>query len=207
MNKGVMILLPDWQQSAVSPNAIKQIRNNMPDQGWTILTLHPPHQPDQYPSQALTKEERIEENSNSLNIYQEQLSEVITALNDKARNYPGAIVFIAEGKHSALIVNMINKNLITPPGALVMLSSYMPTVTENIKLAEQVAITDYPILDLYLKRDHRLVRANAKIRKDRAKNEMKVYYRQKQLSNQITGYYPKHSLTREILGWLKAIGW
>lgn len=207
INKGVMILIPDWQQSAASPNAINQLRNNMPDQGWTILTLHPPHQPNNYPSKALTAEDRLKENNESLTSYQKKLSEVIATVINKAKNYPGAILIIAEGQHAALIVNMIDSELIEAPGALVMLSSYMPTKAENMKLAEQVAVTEYPILDLYLKRDHRLVLANTDNRKHRVKNEMKVYYRQKQLSNQATSYYPKSSLTREILGWLKAIGW
>lgn len=207
INKGVMILIPDWQRSAASPNAIKQLRDNMPDKGWTTLTLHPPHQPGNYPSQALTAEERQEENDKSLTDYQQKLSKVISAVIDEAKNYPGAILVVAEGQHASLVVNMVQSELIEAPGALVMLSSYMPTSTENTKLTEQVAFADYPILDLYLKRDHRLVLASTKNRKDRARNEMKVYYRQKQLSNLTAGYYPKQGLTREIIGWLKSIGW
>jgi hypothetical protein len=207
INKGVMILVPDWQQSAASPNAIKKLRDNMPDQGWTTLTVHPPHQPGNYPSQALTTEERLKENNESLANYQKKLSAVIESVTNKAKNYPGVILIVAEGQHAALVVDMIQNLLIEPPAALVMLSSYMPTGAENTKLAEQVAASDYPILDLYLKHDHRLVLASTKNRKTRTKNEMKVYYRQKQLSNQMTGYYPKYSLTREIIGWLKSIGW
>jgi hypothetical protein len=206
-NKGVMILVPDWQQSAASPNAIRQLRNNMPEQGWTTLTLHPPHQPGNYPSQALATEERLKENNENLTDYQKKLSTVMEAVTNEAENYPGVILIVAEGQHAALIVNMIQNALIEPPSALVMLSSYMPIMRENKKLAEQVAISNYPILDLYLTRDHRWVLANIKNRKDLAKNEMKVYYRQKQLSNQIAGYYPKYLLTREIIGWLKSIGW
>ncbi len=207
INKGVMILVPDWQQSAASPNAIKQLRDNMPEQGWTTLTVHPPHQLGNYPSQALTAEERLKENADNLADYQKKLSSVVEAITNKAKNYPGVILIVAEGQHAALIVDMIQNLLIEPPAALVMLSSYMPTGAENTKLAEQVAVSDYPILDLYLKHDHRLVLASTKNRKTRTKNEMKVYYRQKQLSNQTTGYYPKYSLTREIIGWLKSIGW
>ena len=207
INKGVIMLIPDWQQSAASPSAIMQIRQNMPEHGWTILTLHPPHQLENYPSRALTAEERLEQDKTSLTDYKQTLSAIVTELNKKAKNYPGAIITIAEGQHAALMVDMVQSKLIEPPSAMIMLSSYMPTITENATLAEQVAISDYPVFDLYLKRDHHLVLANAKNRKDRAKNEMKVYFRQKQLSNQVTAYYPKHSLTREIIGWLKSIGW
>jgi hypothetical protein len=207
INKGVMILVPDWKKSAASPNAIKRLRDKMPEQGWTTLTVHPPHQLGNYPSQALITEERLKENSESLANYQKKLSAVIEATTNKAKNYPGVILIVAEGQHAALVVDMIQNLLIEPPGALVMLSSYMPTDVENTKLAEQVAISNYPILDLYLQHDHRLVLASTRNRKARTKNEMKVFYRQKQLSNQMTGYYPKYLLTREILGWLKSIGW
>lgn len=207
INKGVMILIPDWQQSLAGPSALNQLRDNMPSHGWTLLTIHPPHQPNDYPSQALTPEQRLEENQQSLKLYQTKLSAVISEMYKKAKNYPGAILTIAEGRQAALIVNMIQNELLEPTSAMIMLSSYLPTAAENNELAEYVALSDYPILDLHLKRDHRLALASAKHRKDRAKNEMKVYYRQRQLNNQITGQYPKHSLTREILGWLKSIGW
>lgn len=207
INKGVMILVPDWQQSAASPNAINQLRSNMPDQGWTTLTMHPPHQLGNYPSQALTTEERLKDNNENLASYQKKLSAVIESVTNKAKNYPGVILIVAEGQHAALVVDMIQNLLIEPPNALVMLSSYMPTDVENTKLAEQVATSDYPILDLYLQHDHRLVLTSTKNRKARTKNEMKVFYRQKKLPNQMTGYYPKHSLTREVIGWLKSIGW
>ena len=114
INKGVMILVPDWQQSAASPSALKQLRMNMPAQGWTLLTIHPPHQPENYPSQALTAQLRIEENRESLEPYQSKLAAVINEVVKKAKNYPGAILTVAEGKQAAFMVNMIQKELIEP---------------------------------------------------------------------------------------------
>ena len=105
------------------------------------------------------------------------------------------------------MIECIAEKLIDAPAALVMLSGYIPSEAQNSKLTEQVAMSDYPMLDLYLQYDNRLVLANAKNRKDRANNEMKISYRQKQLYNRVTGYYPKQTLTREIIGWLKSEGW
>ena len=207
VNKGVMILIPDWQQSATRSNAIKQLRENMPNKGWTTLTLHPPHHTGHYPSQALEKEMRLKENTESLTTYKKTLSTVMAEVLKKAKSYPGTILIVAQGQHAALIIDSVQNKLIAAPTALVMLSSYMPTIAESHKLAKQVAMTNYPALDLYLKHDNRWVLTNTKRRKDFAKNEMKVSYRQKQLSNRITGYYPKQTLTREIIGWLKSEGW
>jgi hypothetical protein len=129
------------------------------------------------------------------------------AVIDKAKTYPGVIIVVAEGNHSAVLLDIYQQNLVGSPGGFVMLSSYMPTIPASDKIAQQLAITDYPILDLYLKRDHRLVLANAVIRKHAAKRQLKVYYRQRQLNNQVTAYYPKNTLTTEIINWLSAIGW
>lgn len=207
LNKGVMVLIPDWQQSIATPNALNQLRKNMPQYGWTTITLHPPHQPSDYPSQVLTSEERNSKNTESLTKYSKKFADIMLAVIEKAKSYPGVIIIVAEGSHAALIVDVCQQGMVSSPSAMVMLSSYMPTLPENTKLAQQLAATDYPVFDLYLQRDHYLVVANAKVRKETAKREMKVYYRQKQLNNRTTGYYPEETLTREIIGWLSSIGW
>lgn len=207
VNKGVMVLIPDWQQSIATPNALNQLRENMPQHGWTTITLHPPHQPSDYPSQALTSEDRQKQNTESLTKYSKNLADIMLAVIEKAKNYPGVIIVVAEGSHAALIVDICQQGLVSSPSAMVMLSSYMPTMPESTKLAQQLAATDYPIFDLYLQHDHYLVLANTQARKNAATKEMKAYYRQKQLNNRTTGYYPETTLTREVLGWLSSIGW
>lgn len=207
MNKGVLVLIPDWQQSIATPNALNQLRKNMPQHGWTTITLHPPHKPENYPSQAFTEQARSTEDSETLISYSKKFADIMSAIIEKAKSYPGVIVVVAEGNHSAILLDIYQQALTSAPSAFIILSSYMPTLAENDKIAQQLALTDYPILDLYLKRDHRLVLANAKMRKDSAKREMKVYYRQQQLANQATGYYPKNNLTSAIISWLSAMGW
>ena len=207
INKGVMVLIPDWQQSIATPNALNQLREEIPKYGWTTITLHPPHKTNNYPSQALLAAERKTENSESLTRYSKKLADIMLAVIEQAKGYPGVIIIVAEGSHAALLLDVYQQNLLATPSAIVMLSSYMPTIAANNKIAQQLAVTDYPILDLYLKRDNRLVLANAKLRKDSAKREMKVYYRQKQLNNRVTGYYPKKTLAKEIIGWLSSVGW
>jgi hypothetical protein len=207
INKGVMVLIPDWQQSIATPKALNQLRKNLPEHGWTTIALHPPNKPDNYPSQALMPNERSTEDTETLTNYGKKFADIMLALIKKAKSYPGVIIVVAEGNHSAVLLDIYQQSLVGAPSALVMLSSYMPTIPASDKIAQQLAVTDYPILDLYLKRDHRLALANATLRKDAAKREMKVYYRQRQLSNQVTGYYPKNSLTKEIINWLSTIGW
>lgn len=207
VNKGVMVLIPDWQQSIATPNALNQLSKNMPSQGWTTLTLHPPNKPQGYPSQALTATERQTQDTETLDSYSKKFAEIMLATIEQAKEYPGAIIVIAQGSNSAVLLDIYQQGLVGSPAALVMLSSYMPTQLASEKLAQQLAATEYPILDLTLKRDHYLVHANAILRKDSAKRAMKIYFRQKQLNNQAIGYYPKNSLTKEIISWLSSMGW
>jgi hypothetical protein len=206
-NKGVMIIIPDWQQTAVSPKAFNQLRQYFPDKGWTTITIQPPSKPKNYPSQALSRDERIESNAETLMTHQTELAEILKAATMQAKNYPGIIIVISEGKHAALLMNIYQEEQAEVPSALVMLSSFLPTIVDNEKSAKNMALSTYPTLDLYLKRDHRLANTAALNRKHLATNEMKTFYRQRQLYNTTPGYYPHTSLVKEISGWLHSIGW
>lgn len=207
MNRGVMIIIPDWQQSAISPKVLNHLQQDLPEYGWTTITIHPPQKPTNYPSILNNEEERIAANNKTLTTYKENLAALLKATYEKAKSYPGVIITIAQGNHAALVVDLYQEELVGMPSALIMLSSYMPTQTENDSFAQQLAYSSYPVLDLYLKRDHRLVLNNAIMRKHLVKNELKSVYRQKQLTNHLTTYYPRQTLIKEIIGWLKTIGW
>lgn len=207
INKGVMIILPDWQQGATSPKALNQLRQTLPSYGWTTITIQPPLKPMMYPSLALTQTEQDTENKVTLTAYKADLVSILSSVIEKAKSYPGTILTIAEGQHAALLVDIYQQELLPNPTALIMLSAYMQTQAENLSFAQQVAFSSYPILDLYLKKDHRLVKATIDVRKHAVRNELKAYYRQRQLFNQKTAYYPEKALTKEVVGWLKSIGW
>jgi ATP-dependent Lon protease len=206
-SKGVMILVPDWQQSATSSKALNYLSKQLPLQGWTTITVHPPSKPDNYPSMALKQDVQREENSKTIEQYQKNLADVILSVNEKAKTYPGIIVVVAQGHHASLLANIYQKMPQDKPAALVMLSGYLNTQTENIQAAKNLAQTSLPILDLSLQRDHHLVATNVQLRKRFSNQELKTHFRQKQFNNIATGNYPKATLLKEINGWLKSIGW
>jgi len=203
--KGVMILLPDWQMSATSSNALNYLRETLPNQGWTTITIQPPSKPDGYPSNALKLIEKNEENKKVLDQYQDSLVLIMNAVMDKAKDYPGIFVVVSKGSHAALLGNLYSTGKLEAPSAMVMLSNYM--LTDAQAFAEVLAQSDIPVLDLYLSRDQQLAQSNAVLRKAQANKEMKVYYRQTRLHNNQVGYYPEKSLLIAINGWLKSIGW
>ena len=209
--KGVAILFPDWQQGAVSPKAINFLRQTLPKQGWTTISVQPPNKPQNFPSTALTEKAQQQENKLSLTDYKIKLSAINKALFAKAKVLPGIVIVIAQGNNGALLVEVYDQ-ADDKPSALILLSSYRLTNhalldESNHAFAQQIAMSDYPILDLYLKNDHPIVHNKAAERLALAQQEMKVYYRQRQLNNTATSFYPKQELLSQINSWLKSIGW
>lgn len=206
-NKGIAILLPDWQQGLANPKAMNYLRKSLPLNGWSTISIQSPNKPNDYPSSARTKEEMIDQNSKALMPYKNELKSLMTAAMEKAKNYPGIFLVISEGSQAAMLVNLYKDNQDLLPAAMITLSAGMYSQLENEMFAKDMATSELPILDLVLKRDNKSVLENAMLRKQYATKEMKVYYRQKKIHNMIPGYYPEQALLTEINGWLKTIGW
>ncbi len=211
-SKGVVILLPEWQQGATNPKAINYLRNALPAKGWSTIAIQPSNKPENYPSTAITVAEQKKENQLVLKEYKIKLNSMLNAVMNTAREYPGIVLVIAQGNNAALLVDLYNQDDSQQPNALIMLSSYRqsnPALinSANEHFAHQLAATELPVLDLYLKHDNPLVLSKAAQRKAFSKQEMKVYYRQRQLNNSVTGYYPEDELLSQINSWLKATGW
>jgi len=206
-NKGVAILLPDWQQGLAQSKAINTLRKNLPLHGWATMSIQSPNKPNGYPSSARINKELIEQNAKALMLYQNELKSLITAAMNKAKSYPGIILVISKGSQAAMLVNLYKNNPDLLPAALVTLSAGMYSPIENELFAKNMATSALPILDLVLKRGNKLVLENALLRKKYATKEMKVYYRQKHINTTALGHYPERTLLIEINGWLKTIGW
>ena len=206
-NKGVMILLPDWQQTAASPKALNALRKNFPDQGWTTISVLPPNKPANYPSIAIDNTARAEENKKILDDYQQQLAKIIEAVTEKAKGYPGIIVVVAEGHNAALLFNIYKEELAEKPTALIIMSAHLNDDMANLTSATNLSLLELPVLDLYLKADNYLISKSIKLRKKLVNQELKSNFRQKKIYNIRTSYYPPTSLIKEINGWLKSIGW
>lgn len=206
-NKGVILLIPDWQQPAINPRSINFLRKTMPEHGWATFTVQPFNKPKNYPSIALKAIEQQEENDKTISDYKLKLGQLYQAMMEKVANMPGIFILISEGNNAGLLVDIINQETSKKPHAMVMLSAYQLTDAANINLAKNVAMSEMPMLDLLLKRDHLNVQASAKLRKTQSDKELKVVYRQKEIANFTPSYYPEDDLLKAIQGWLKTIGW
>jgi len=216
-NKGVAILLPDWQQGATNPKSINFLRNKLPLQGWTTISIQPSSKPTGYPSNAIKMSEQQQENKVIIDDYKMKLATMMNTVITKANESPGIVIIIAQGNHGAMLVEILDQSseqsaITQAPNALILLSSYLLTNNElideiNTDFAKKLAYSEYPVLDLYLRHDNSIVLDKAKQRSALSKKEMKVYYRQRQLNNPAMGYYPEQELLTQINSWLKSIGW
>jgi len=215
-SKGVAILLPDWQQGAVSPKAINFLRKALPKKGWTTISIQPASKPDNFPSSAITISDQKLANKTIIDDYKKKLSALINALLTKSKEYPGIVIIIAQGNHGAMLVDIFEQQNSSQdgimPNALVLLSSYLLNSNElidetNTAFAKKLANSEYPVLDLYLQYDNPIVLNKAAQRLTIASQELKAYYRQRQIKNSAAGYYPEKALITQITSWLKSIGW
>ena len=206
-DKGVAILIPDWQQGLTNPKALNFLREELPNHGWATLSIQPPNKPKNYPSSASTQSELAEQNKAALMPYKNELKSLMMEVMKKAKGYPGIFLVVTQGSQAAMLIDLYKDNEDLQPTAFVILSAGMYSPMENDTFAYNIAVSQLPILDLVLKRDSRLVLENAHLRKKYTTKELKVFYRQKTLSNIIPGYFPEQTLITEINGWLKTIGW
>jgi hypothetical protein len=209
-NRGVMILLPDWQQGVNNPKAMNYLRNKLPALGWNTIAIQSDNKPNNYPSTALSPVDQAKDNKLNITAYKNKLSALLNAVMNTAKQYSGIVVVIAQGNNAAMLVELYEIKSTEAPEALVMLSSFRESSPNfindiNTEFARQLAQSDIPTLDLYLRYDNPTVLAKAKQRKIFAEQAIKVNYRQRQLNNTATGYFPKKELVKQITGWLKVI--
>ncbi|GHF78442.1 DUF3530 family protein [Thalassotalea marina] len=205
--KGVMILLPEWQQSAMSPQAVNFLQETLPEQGWVTIAVQPLAKPPNYPSTAISVTEQVEQNKQTIENYQQNLKGLLTAVMEKAQNYPGIIVFVTQGHNAMFVGELLAAKEIPQPQALVLLSAQMSSTNAMEQSAEKLASLQLPVLDLYLRMDSPVAKQHAKIRQKHVYYLAKSQFRQKKLHNIYSGYYQGEPLIKEINGWLKSIGW
>lgn len=229
--KGVAILIPDWNHSLSSPKSITSLRERLPESGWVTMAAQPPQMDENIDqlikayyqdklkandSSMQTANESTAQESNTseddtapepLARYKEKLTALMKVLMEKAYNYPGIFIVIAEGTNAALLTELYHENAIERPSAFILLSAYYADDNANTAFNKLLATSPYPVLDLLLTRDNPWVMHSKEERKQLAKKHAKVIYRQQQLTTSHTGYYPDEALHRSIKGWLRSIGW
>ena len=206
-DRGIAILLPEWEQAATDSRAINFLRQHLPDEGWTTIAIQPITKPENYPSQQMKPALAAEENKEMLDKYAEKLAPMLTSVMEKAAEFPGVFLVIAQGNNAAILIDLYEQAAVEQPNALITLSAHRQSTAGNQRLANQIASSDLPVLDIVLKKDVHWIKHFAANRSKAAKRELKPIYRQRELTNFRAGYYPEQALAKEIKGWLATVGW
>lgn len=203
--KGVVILVPDWQQHIANPKAMVQLRREFPANGWRLIGVQPPNKPRDFPRISGLPEDNIA-NEADLTSYQTALAQRINTVLTDAQNFPGVILVIAEGVNASLLAQIFNDEANQKPSALVSLSAYSVLMEKSQDYAEALSETEFPVLDLYLDKDNRWVLHDSKARKLAAEKNLKALFRQRMIFGQ-NHHYPTPELSRQIFNWLASVGW
>ena len=192
--KGTAILLPDGHEHPASPKHINRLRQQLNDLGWHTLALMPPQLPASL-AQAET-----------LQTYQQQLQQRLSAAQQQAKSNPGVTIVIAQGSSAAIVNQLYASASLAEPAAFIMLGAYLPDDTLNRDMAKALATHQVPTLEISHDLDNRFVAANLLLRRQLANKHLKAVYRQRQLTG--SGYHTdvQHWVQKEIYGWLNSVG-
>ncbi len=207
INKGTVLLLPDWHDFIAPAQHLAYLAKTLPDMGYTTISIQPPAMPENYPSTAITEEERATQNKALLDDYLRQLQALMVNVMEKAQQQQGAILVATAGSNAGFLMSLYQEAAIPAPQAFIMLSAYQLTEQQDLAFAKAVSESELPTLDLYLKHDNMRVEPSVKMRQKESTRNLKVEYRQYKLNNFTTGYYPQENTRKAIEGWLASMGW
>ncbi len=190
--KGTVILIPDWSQHAASPRAINFLRTTLIDYGWNTIAMMVP--------EALSAVD-----SETLLAYQTEFQGRLAEVLKRAASKHGNLIIVAQGSSGALINTMIQREQISAPQGLILLSAYLSDAKLNQAVSLAISQHKIPTLDIMHNQDNSIVAASSKIRLQLTRKSMKELYRQRILTGAIDD--EPEWLFKEVYGWLTYIGY
>ena len=133
--------------------------------------------------------------------FQGRLAEVLK----RAASKHGNLIIIAQGSSGALINTMIQREQISAPQGLILLSAYLADAKLNQAVSLAISQHKIPTLDILHNQDNSVVAASSKIRLQLTRKSMKELYRQRILAGTVDD--EPEWLFKEVYGWLTYIGY
>ncbi|NCP64923.1 MAG: DUF3530 family protein [Paraglaciecola sp.] len=126
---------------------------------------------------------------------------------EQVRRYPGFVLVITQGMTAATLSQLYAEGTLNAPDAMVVINPYLPDRQYNKKLANYLAKTPMPVLDLYNQSDSRWSQSQVVARRTAAIKTLKLEYRQREIIGVAWQAQSTHYIGKEIQGWLKHMGW
>lgn len=191
--KGTILFIPDWSQHATSPKYLNLLRKEFNDYGWDTLAIAVPDAP-------------FNDDSASLTQYKDQLQQRIEVAMTSALTENSTVIVVAQGSSAAMISQLYADKKLQEPKSLVLLEAYLPTAEQQRSLPMAIAKQQVPTLDLMQEQGNQQVAAQWQLRKQLAKQQQKLLYRQRQINGLIAQSETQQRVFKEIYGWLSYQG-
>ncbi len=191
--KGTILFIPDWSQHATSPKYLNLLRKEFNDYGWDTLAIAVPDAP-------------FNDDSASLTQYKDQLQQRIEVAMTSALTENSTVIVVAQGSSAAMVSQLYADKKLQEPKSLVLLEAYLPTAEQQRSLPMAIAKQQVPTLDLMQEQGNQQVAAQWQLRKQLAKQQQKLLYRQRQINGLIAQSETQQRVFKEIYGWLSYQG-
>ena len=172
-------------------------------------------------AQASQADKNIHPRSNQLTQYlnfesaTSALTLQLNALNNYLQPRSGYRMIIAQGMLATTYFSAAELQPALHPDTFVAISPFWPEDTTNNLLIETMAKAEYPVLDLSLSEFNDWEASTTLKRKIRAKNELKIHYRQITIPSNSLAFSIKeiqknpqiHMVANSTIGWTRHLGW
>lgn len=232
--RGVVLIIPDWQHLPTNNDGINFLRTQLNDLGYATLAMTVPdidwqavpaetenaqsettdsNQADNAessasaaPLKAPVHVDAIAQISNAIiDNYKLNLIARFNALYQSALNEDGKIVVIAQGASAAVLLEHYGEFPNTDIDAFVSLSSYLPNTERNQQLNAIISTISPPLLDIYYSIDNPDLLLSVADRKRWVKRHSKYDYRQRELFGLRSQPEQHERLTKEVDGFLRRL--
>lgn len=220
ISKGAAILVTDVGQTQFSSPIIGPLMRNLNNHGWNTLSIFSPsiglsygissdNQSEQLGSERVLKPITAVSPFSSENFEQQeqQLLLFMNGVMQRAGQYPGFAIVIAEGTSAAWLTKLYAERKLRVPDSLVIVNPYWPDVQMNQTLPSLLTQAPLPILDIFNRSDNIWTSATTKARLKAAVVGLKPQYRQRELVGLDYGEAQSDYLANEIIGWTRFLGW
>jgi hypothetical protein len=220
ISRGVALLVTDNGAPISSQQGLAPLVKQLTGLGWVTMLVPSPASDLFQPAEnlaaddataeqppATTKSSARQLNQQIFDEHLQRLTLIMQATLERAKEYPGFVLVIAQGTSAATLSQLYAEQKVTTPDAFVVISPYWPDRKFNNQLANFLANTPMPVLDIYSKWDNSWSQASVKARKTAAIRALKLQYRQREISGVELFQQPASNVSKEIYGWLSYMGW
>ncbi|NMM40055.1 DUF3530 family protein [Pseudoalteromonas arctica] len=233
--RGVVLIIPDWQHLPINNNGLNFLRTQLNDLGYATIAITvpdidwqaaPPADESETTEPAATKQatnsgnsepsavtptpvvhvDAIDHMSNAIiDNYKLNLIARFNALYQSALDEDGRIVVIAQGASAGVLLEHYGEYPNTNIDAFVSLSSYLPNSKRNQQLNAIISTISPPLLDIYYNIDNPDLLLSVADRKRWVKRHSKYDYRQRELFGLRSEPEQHERLTKEVDGFLRRL--